>query len=251
MTRIILNGCCGKMGGAITRIAEGRNDAEIAAGVDTNEYPSLPYPVFAKFSELTIKADLIIDFSNPAALRSVLGYAVSKKIPAVIATTGLDASQLEEIKAASEIIPVFNSANMSLGISLLCELSKTAAKALGGRFDIEIVEAHHNLKLDAPSGTALLLADGIKSVCGEKRYEYDRHIKREKRSQDEIGIHSVRGGTIVGEHQIIFAGLDEVITISHSALSKDIFAEGAINAGLFLLDKKNGLYSMTDLVNRN
>ncbi|MGI6744998.1 MAG: 4-hydroxy-tetrahydrodipicolinate reductase [Acutalibacteraceae bacterium] len=251
MTRIILNGCCGKMGNAITRIVSERKDTEIAAGVDINEFASLPYPVFAKFSELNIKADLIIDFSNPSALNSILDYAVSNKLPLVIATTGLSELQLELIKTAAKEIPIFYSANMSLGISLLCELSKTSVKALDGLFDIEIVEAHHNQKLDAPSGTALLLAEEIKSACAdEKRYEYDRHSKKEKRSPEEIGIHSIRGGTIVGEHQVIFAGHDEIITLSHTALSKDIFAEGAVNAGLFLLNKSSGLYSMSDLVTR-
>ncbi len=251
MTRIILNGCCGKMGSAITQIVSGRKDAVIAAGVDINEFASLPYPVFAKFSELKIKADLIIDFSNPAALRSLLDYAIFNKLPLVIATTGISDSQLDLIKAAAKEIPIFYSANMSLGISLLCELLKISAKALDGLFDIEIVEAHHNQKLDAPSGTALMLADEIRRVSSdEKRYEYDRHSKREKRGSSEIGIHSIRGGTIVGEHSIIFAGNDEVITLSHTALSKNIFAQGALNAGLFLLNKECGLYSMSDLVNR-
>lgn len=252
MTRIILNGCCGHMGAAVTRVvSQFEDNIKIVAGVDTNDYPALSYPVFAKFSELSIKGDLIIDFSNPAALSSVLDYAVFEKIPAVIATTGFSEAHFEKIREASAIIPIFNSANMSLGISLLVELSKISAKALGKSFDIEIVEAHHNQKLDAPSGTALLIADAIKGVTeDEKYYEYNRHIKREKRNPKEIGIHSVRAGTIVGEHQVIFGGLDEVITLSHSALSKDIFAQGAINAGLFLLKQKSGLYSMEDLVNQ-
>lgn len=250
MTRIILNGCCGNMGAAITRVVSKLDDdIKIVAGVDTNDYPTLPYPVFAKFSELNIKGDLIIDFSNPAALSSALDYSVSEKMPVVIATTGFSDSHFEKIKAASKVIPIFNSANMSLGISLLVELSKMSAKVLGKDFDIEIVEAHHNQKLDAPSGTALLIADAIKNVTeDEKYYEYNRHIKREKRNPKEIGVHSVRAGTIVGEHHIIFGGLDEVITLSHSALSKDIFAQGAINAGLFLLKQKSGLYSMKDIV---
>ncbi|HZK21279.1 MAG TPA: 4-hydroxy-tetrahydrodipicolinate reductase [Oscillospiraceae bacterium] len=252
MTRIILNGCCGNMGAAITRVVSQLEDnIKIVAGVDTNDYPTLPYPVFATFSELNIKGDLIIDFSNPASLSSVLEYAISEKTPVVIATTGFDKSQIKEIKIASAKVPIFNSANMSLGISLLVELAKISTRALGEGFDIEIVESHHNQKLDAPSGTAFLIADAIKNISDdEKHYEYNRHIKREKRNPQEIGIHSVRAGTIVGEHQVIFGGHDEVITLSHSALSKDIFAQGAINAGLFLLKQKNGLYSMEDLVNQ-
>ncbi len=248
MTKIILNGCSGKMGNMITQCAAARDTVEIVAGVDLIEYPALPYPIFANFSELNVAADLVLDFSHPSALPSVLAYAVKKNIPAVIATTGIGDEQMPQIEAAAEKIPVFFSANMSIGISLLCELSKIAARILGEDFDIEIVEAHHNQKLDAPSGTALMLANAVKSVYEDKELEYDRHLKRERRDQKEIGIHSIRGGTIVGEHEVIFAGHDEIVTLSHSARSKAVFAEGALNAGLFLVGKKPSLYTMKDIV---
>ena len=179
----------------------------------------------------------------------MLEFAVENSIPAVISTTGLNDAQINLIKAASTKIPVFFSANMSLGVNLLCELAKKAAKVLQGSFDIEIVEAHHNQKIDAPSGTALMLADSITEALDEKPiYEFDRHSKRMKRTKNEIGIHSVRGGTIVGEHDIIFAGHDEVITISHSAQSKEVFAVGSVRAAKFLYNKPAGLYDMNSVL---
>ena len=249
MTRIILSGALGKMGKAITACVDNRNDCEIVAGIDlaTEE---CNFPIFKSFNDINVDADVIIDFSHPSVLNDLLAFAKEKKIPAVIATTGLNDEQIEDIKNASKVVPLFFSANMSIGVSLVSELAKKAAKVLQGSFDIEIVEAHHNQKIDAPSGTALMLADSISEALDEKPiYEFDRHSKRMKRTKNEIGIHAVRGGTIVGEHEIIFAGPDEVIKISHSAYSKQLFANGSVNAGLFLVGKEPRFYSMKDLVN--
>lgn len=249
MTKIILSGCCGKMGKAIAACVDSRTDCEIVAGVDLVN-KELSFPVFKTFDEINVKGDVIIDFSHPSVLDGLLKYAKSNKIPAVIATTGLNEEQINSIKEASNEVALFFSANMSIGVSLISELAKKAAKVLQSNFDIEIVEAHHNQKIDAPSGTALMLADSISDVLNEKPvYEFDRHSKRMKRTKNEIGIHAVRGGTIVGEHEIIFAGPDEVIKISHSAYSKQLFATGSVNAGLFLVGKTPGFYSMKDLVN--
>ena len=248
MTEILLSGCCGKMGRAIASYLSSREDAEIAAGIDISD-AQCGFPVFVSPFSYEGAADVIIDFSSPAALPGLLEYAVKRKIPAVIATTGLDDAHINLIHKAAQEIPVFFSANMSLGVSLVCELAKTAAKVLGDSFDIEIIEAHHNQKVDAPSGTALMIADAISGEL-EKRpvYEYNRHDKREKRTKSEIGIHSVRGGTIVGEHEVIFAGYNEVIKICHSAASKELFAAGAVNAAMFIKNKTSGLYSMSDIV---
>ncbi len=248
MLRIILSGCLGKMGKVITNIVANRNDCEIVCGVDISEGKA-DYPIFSDISKVTVDADCIIDFSHPSALKGVIDYAKKNKIAAVIATTGLSTEQIEDIKKAAEIIPVFFSFNMSLGVNLLLELSKKAAAVLDG-FDIEIIEKHHNQKIDAPSGTAVMLAEGINQAKNNSLvYEYDRHSKRQKRTENEIGIHAVRGGTIVGEHDVLFCGRDEIITLSHSARSKDIFAVGAVNAALYLADKPQGLYNMGDLVN--
>lgn len=249
MTNILLSGCNGKMGSAVAQCVAARKDCRVIAGIDTNSNTSAEFPVFGSAAEFEGKVDVIIDFSHPSALEDLLQYAVAKKIPAVIATTGLDDAQTQLLHSAAKDIPVFFSANMSIGVSLLKELAQTAARVLGDSFDIEIVEMHHNQKLDAPSGTALMLADAIAEELREQPcYEYDRHLKREKRSKNEIGIHAVRGGTIIGEHEIIFAGHDEIITLSHSARSKQIFASGAVNAALFIEDKGPGLYSMKELV---
>ena len=248
MTDIILSGCFGKMGQVITRSIAEREDCRIVAGVDLF-LGEADYPVFKSFKDVNVKADVIIDFSNPAVLESLLEFAKKNTCAAVIATTGLSDAQKESIIEASKEIPMFFSANMSLGVSLITELAKKAARVLGSSFDIEIIEAHHNQKIDAPSGTALMIADSISEVLEEKpKYEFDRHSKREKRTDNEIGIHAVRGGTIVGEHEIIFAGHDEIITISHSARSKELFAIGSINAAVFLKGKPNGMYSMKQLV---
>lgn len=249
MTKIILSGALGKMGKAITSCVENRKDCEIVAGVDLAT-AECSFPIFKAFSDIDVDADVIIDFSHPSVLEDILAFAKEKKIPAVIATTGLNEQQIEDIKTASNDVPLFFSANMSIGVSLVSELAKKAAKVLQSSFDIEIVEAHHNQKIDAPSGTALMLADSICEALDEKPvYEFDRHSKRMKRTKNEIGIHAIRGGSIVGEHEIIFAGPDEVIKISHSAYSKQLFANGSVNAGLFLVGKEPGFYSMKDLIN--
>ena len=249
MTKIILSGCCGKMGRVISACASQRDDIEIVAGVDINTDCSLGYPVYEKFEEITEKADVIIDFSHPSVLVSLLTFAKEKQLPVVLATTGFSSSQTETIKSASKEIPLFFTFNMSLGINLLVALSKKAAFVLDGNFDIEIIEKHHNQKIDAPSGTAIMLAEAINNTLDNKMmYEYDRHSKREKRPTNEIGIHSIRGGNIVGEHEVIFAGHDEVITLSHKATSKEVFAVGAIKAAIYMKGKENGIYDMNNII---
>ncbi|RPF48508.1 dihydrodipicolinate reductase [Hydrogenoanaerobacterium saccharovorans] len=249
MKKIILSGANGKMGHVIASFVKEKDDCEIVAGIDINTTQYDDFPIFAAPAQCNIKADCIIDFSHPSLLNSMLEYAVHTSTPIVVATTGLSSKQIALLRKTSELVPVFFSFNMSLGVNLLAELAKKAATILGHDFDIEIVEKHHNQKVDAPSGTAIMLADAInhaQSDCYE--YVYDRHSKREKRSKNEIGMHSIRGGTIVGEHDVIFAGKDEVITLSHSAMSKEIFATGAVNAALYLAGKNAGLYDMGDLV---
>ncbi|MFR7483245.1 MAG: 4-hydroxy-tetrahydrodipicolinate reductase [Eubacterium sp.] len=224
------------------------NECEIVAGVDINT-ESTDFPIYSEIDSVKESADVIIDFSNPALLNSLLEYSAAKKIPVVIATTGFDDDQKKQIENAATENGVFFTYNMSLGINLLATLAKKAVDVLGNDFDIEIIEKHHNQKIDAPSGTALMLADAIcEEIDKPMKYEYDRHSKREKRSKNEIGMHAVRGGTIVGEHEIIFAGRDEIITLSHSARSKEIFAVGAVNAAKYMVGKGAGLYTMKDLI---
>lgn len=247
--RIILSGCNGKMGRVISSLVADRSDCEIILGIDINTAENYGYPVKPSVSDLDISADAVIDFSNPNAVAPLLRWCIRKKVPAVIATTGLRDSELELIRDASDSIPIFFTANMSLGVNLIIELARKAAAVLAGNFDIEIVEKHHNQKIDAPSGTALMIADSVNEVLGNNyQYTFDRHSQLKKREKNEIGIHAVRGGTIVGEHEIIFAGRDEIVTISHSAQSKEIFAVGAVNAALFIIGKKPGIYNMNDLV---
>ena len=248
MTKILLCGCCGRMGKFVAETVNNRNDCEIVAGIDIIDDSSLGFPVFANYDEVSVDADVIIDFSNPALLSSMLAYAERTNTAIILATTGLDDEQIKAVENTANIIPVFFSYNYSLGISLLCELSKVAAKVLGNGFDIEIVEAHHNQKLDAPSGTAIMLGNAVKEELPDAYFEYDRHSKRQKRNGNEIGIHSIRGGTIVGEHQVMFAGNDEIITLSHSARSRAVFATGAVNAAVFIKDKNPGMYNMSDIV---
>ena len=237
------------MGQVVAGCIRERNDCTVVAGFDISGQEFEAFPVFTSPSECSVEADVIIDFSHPNALSSLLEYAVRTHTPAVIATTGLSSEQVNSIQAASQQVPLFFSANMSLGVNLLVELAKKAASVLGNQFDIEIIEKHHNQKIDAPSGTALMLADAISSVLPEDpQYVYDRHAVRRKRSHNEIGIHTVRGGTIAGEHEVLFAGRDELISLSHTAMSKEVFAVGSINAALFLCDQNNGLYNMGDLV---
>ena len=249
MTKIIMNGCNGKMGQVITRLVSEDNECEIVAGFDVNDSIENTYPVFTNPDEFTGDADVIIDFSHPSALTTVLNYCKKRKLPVILATTGYTDEQKKEFTEASKEIPVFFSANMSLGINLIIALAKKATKLLEGNFDIEIVERHHNQKIDAPSGTALAIADAIdETLSYPAEYVYDRHAVRRKRKPTEIGIHAVRGGTIVGDHEVIFAGTDEVIELKHSAHSKEVFAVGAIKAAKFMSDKPAGMYSMNDLI---
>lgn len=249
MTNIILNGCNGKMGQVISRIVSENNDIRIVAGVDINTDTKNDYPVYTSIFDITETADVIIDFSHPNCLENILCYAKQKKLGAVIATTGLSDAQKLMLSDASTEIPVFFSANMSIGINLIIDLACRAAKLLEGSFDIEIIEKHHNQKIDAPSGTALAIADAVSSTLSESvNYVYDRHSSRKKRSKTEIGLHAVRGGTIVGEHEVLFAGTDEVITLKHQATSKEVFAVGAVKAAAFLKGKSPAMYNMNDLV---
>ena len=248
MINVILSGANGYMGKVISRLAAADPELKIIAGFDINTDSADGYPVYAVPSEFVGKADVIIDFSHPSAFEGVTEYALAHKRPVVVATTGLSAEQRDRLKSMASIIPVFFSANYSIGVNLLIDLVKRAAAALEENFDIEIVEKHHNRKVDAPSGTALAIADAITEVVsGPSVYVYDRHSAMRKRAENEIGIHSIRGGTIVGEHDVIFAGNDEVIEIKHTAASRDIFASGAIKAAKFLSRKKSGYYTMTDL----
>ena len=249
MIRILLNGCNGKMGQAVTRSCMYNDKLLIVAGVDTTIKEERSYPVYTEPNLVKEEVDIIIDFSHPHALETILNYATEKSLPIVIATTGHSEAQKELIVNASKSVPVLLSANMSLGINIMLDLAKRAAKMLHGTFDIEIIEKHHNQKIDAPSGTALAIADSVNSALpgNEMKYVYDRHSSMQKRTRDEIGIHSIRGGTIAGEHTIIFAGNDEMIEIKHTAISRDLFAEGAIKAAAFLYGKEPGYYKMSDI----
>ncbi len=248
MLKALLIGASGKMGGFITECAANDNEIEIVAGFDKINIGQ-KYPVFSSFGDINVKPDVIIDFSNIALLDDILDYAVKNKIPAVLATTGYSDEQIKQIKATANEIPIFFTFNMSIGVNLLCSLAKKAAAVLGTDFDVEIIEKHHNLKIDAPSGTAIMLANAVNEEFKDSyNYEYDRHSKRAKRPKNEIGIHSVRGGTIVGQHDVIFAGRDETITLSHEATSKEVFAVGAIRAAKFVASKQSGLYDMNDIM---
>ncbi|MBE6901270.1 MAG: 4-hydroxy-tetrahydrodipicolinate reductase [Ruminococcaceae bacterium] len=249
MTKIAVTGACGKMGRVIADICRSRTDCNIIAGIDLmgEQYDS--FPVVKKVFDLPEKPDVIIDFSHPSALPDLLSYCRMNSVPLVVATTGYTDEERAEITAASANIPIFFTFNMSLGINLLVELARKATQILGDQFDIEIVERHHNLKKDAPSGTAIMIGEAInEELNNSKHFVYDRHSVRRERGADEIGMHAIRGGTIVGDHDIIFAGRDEVITLSHSAQSKEVFAVGAVNAAVFLAGKSAGLYAMADLI---
>ncbi|MBR4554410.1 MAG: 4-hydroxy-tetrahydrodipicolinate reductase [Ruminococcus sp.] len=248
MKNVVIVGACGKMGRVIAEIIEGRSDCQVIAGIDKLD-GGAAFPIFHSVNDLKEKPDVIIDFSHPSSLDDILGYAQANGTAVVIGSTGYSQEQIAQIHKASGQIPIFFTFNMSLGINLMAELAKKAVAVLGGQFDIEIVEKHHNQKLDAPSGTALMLADAINAELDKPyTYVYDRHSVRAKRSKTEIGMHSIRGGTIVGEHEIIFAGRDEVITLKHEAHSKSVFAVGAVNAAVFLSGKPAGLYSMSDML---
>lgn len=228
-----------------------QNDTEIVAGVDINASAlsaALPYPVYESIFDFPGKADVIVDFSHHSSLPSLLQYARSTKTPLVVATTGHTDEELALMKKSADEIAIFHSGNFSIGINLLVNLAKQAARTLGVDFDIEIIEKHHNKKLDSPSGTALMIADAVSEEREQNEYVYERHSVRKAREAQEIGIHSVRGGTIVGEHEIIFAGNNETLSISHSAASREIFATGALRAAIYLSEKKTGLYNMSDLI---
>ena len=250
MIKILLSGANGRMGRAISQLVAESDRAEIMCGVDINTESTGGFPIYPDFQSVPASPDVIIDFSNPANFENLMDYAESKKLPVVVATTGLNKEQKDRLTKASETVPVFFSANMSLGVNLICELAKKATALLGDSFDIEIVERHHNQTLDAPSGTALAIADAInEELDGNGRYVYDRHSVRKKREKTEIGIHAVRGGTIVGDHTVIFAGNNEVIELTHHAASREVFASGAVKAAIFMADQPAGFYNMTNLIN--
>ena len=250
MVKIIMHGCNGRMGRVITDLVSQESEATIVAGVDKFGNSTGEFPVFDSIEKCDVPADVIIDFSNALAVDSVLDYAVEKQIPVVLCTTGLSDDQLAKVKEISSKVAVLKSANMSVGVNVLMKVLRDAAPTLAAAgFDIEIVEKHHNQKLDAPSGTAIALADSINdSLNNEYEYVYDRSTRREKRPEKEIGISAVRGGTIVGDHDVIFAGLDEVVTLSHRAYSRSIFAKGAIEAAKFLAGKPAGMYDMSNVI---
>lgn len=249
MTKIAITGACGHMGRVIAGLIAERADCTVCAGIDKAGEKYADFEIYKSVFDMPEKSDVIIDFSHPSALPDLLSYCKMNNVPLVIGTTGYSDEEKQTITAAAEQIPVFFTFNMSLGINLLAELAKKAAQVLGGQFDIEIVEKHHNRKKDAPSGTAIMLAEAInEELDNSKHYVYDRHSVRKPRGRDEIGMHSIRGGTIVGEHDVIFAGRDEVITLSHSAASKEVFAVGSVNAAIFLSGRKAGLYDMAELI---
>jgi len=245
-----MHGCNGAMGQVISEIVRKDESAEIVAGIDIVNNKENGYPVFTSFDDCDVKADVIIDFASPKATDKLLEYCEKTGTPAVLCTTGLTPEQIDKIQETSNKVAIFKSANMSLGITILSKLVQTAAKVLTeADFDIEIVERHHNQKVDAPSGTALLLADAInEALNNEYNYVYDRSQVREKRKKKDIGISAVRGGTIVGDHEVIFAGQDEVIEFKHTAYSKAVFAKGAVTAAKFLKGKDAGMYDMSDVV---
>lgn len=251
MIKIVVSGCNGAMGRMLTEVIEATEDTEIVAGIDRNlNACDNKYPVYELPSLIKEQCDVIIDFSNPSNISSLIEYAVNNNIALVIATTGFNDDEENKIKEASKYTRIFKSSNMSLGVNVLINLVKQATSVLGDTFDIEIIEKHHNKKVDAPSGTAKMIANSINTELNNSmEFNYGRQGTDAKRKSNEIGIHAVRGGTISGEHTVLFAGLDEVIEIKHMALSKRIFAQGAVEAAKYVLDKENGLYDMDNLIN--
>lgn len=248
MTRILLSGCAGRMGREIAALAADNGNVTVVAGVDRVTAPA-EFPVFADLGACRVEADVLVDFSNPSALPGILAYCTKNKLPVLLAATGYSPEEEQAVREASRQIAVFRSANMSLGVNVLRALVQKACAALGADYDVEILEMHHNQKLDAPSGTAKMLAEAAaEALPYTPEFVYDRHERRARRDRREIGIHSLRGGTVVGEHQVLFAGQDEVITLSHSAGSRRVFAAGALRAAAFLADKGPGLYTMEDLI---
>lgn len=250
MVNVIMHGCNGHMGRVITDIAAKDDEINIVAGIDPFDDGHNTYPVFSSIEKCDVKADVIIDFASAKAEDALLDYCEKNQVPVVVCTTGLSEEQLDKVRKTACKVAVLKSANMSLGINTLFKLLQDAAKVLTpAGFDVEIVEKHHNQKIDAPSGTALALADSIKEVLGQDYYyKYDRSTQREKRDPKEIGISAVRGGSIVGVHEVIFAGQDEVIEFTHTAYSKSVFATGAVEAAKYLAGKPAGMYDMGDVI---
>lgn len=250
MIRAIINGCNGKMGRVLDEVIAAEPEMEIVAGVGKENLGTTSYPVFTSIGACDVEADVVIDFTVAVIADDVMNACAEKKLPLVLCTTGLSEAQLAHVDAAAKEIPIVQSYNMSLGINTLIKLLKSAAPLLADAgFDIEIIEKHHNQKIDAPSGTAILLADSINaSLDNQYYYQYDRTTQRKKRERTEIGISAVRGGTIVGEHEVIFAGRDEVISLTHEAHSKAVFAKGAVQAAKFLMGKDSGRYTMADVI---
>lgn len=250
MVRMIMHGCNGAMGQVITNIVSGQEDIAIVAGIDRVDHGQNHYPVFQSLEDCDVEADVIVDFASAKAVDHLLDYCADHQMPVVLCTTGLSEEQIAKVGETAKKTAVLRSANMSLGVNLLLKLVKEAAQTLAAAdFDIEILEKHHNQKVDAPSGTALALADSVNEALGQEyRYRYDRTAERVKRDKKEIGIQSIRGGSIVGEHDVIFAGQDEVVTFSHTAYSKAIFGKGAIQAAKYLAGKPAGLYGMADVI---
>lgn len=252
MTKVIMHGCNGRMGRVIANLIKEEENVELVAGIDTKADESRDFPVFTKIEDCNVKADVIIDFASAAAVDALLEYCEEKEMPCVLCTTGLSDQQLVQVEAVSNQVAILKSANMSLGINLLEKLIHDATEVLSeAGFDIEIVEKHHRRKLDAPSGTALALGEAARGALKDDcEFVFDRSERREQRPKNEIGISAVRGGTIVGEHDIIFAGEDEVITLSHVAYSRAIFGKGAVQAAKYLAGKQAGLYSMKDVIEK-
>lgn len=250
MINILMSGCNGKMGQVITKLSASFDNIVIAAGISRQpEKFSNPYPVYRSFDEVKEKIDVVIDFSNAELVSQALDYCVKNETALVEATTGLSPADYQAIKQAAEQIPIFQSANMSLGVNVLMELARNAASKLGFGFDIEILEKHHNEKKDAPSGTALMIANEInEELDNTMDYTYDRSQKKEKRRTNEIGISAIRGGTIPGEHSVFFAGKDEIIELKHTAISRDVFGIGALRAALYIASKQKGLYDMKSML---
>ncbi|MCT4565888.1 MAG: 4-hydroxy-tetrahydrodipicolinate reductase [Maledivibacter sp.] len=249
MIKVLLCGSNGKMGQVLTALIGEDSNMNVVAGIDKNVSDIYDYPVFSHFSDCNVKADVIIDFSHHSMVSDLIDYCVRTKTPAVICTTGLDETIVKKIDDASKAVSLFRSGNMSLGVNLIMDLARKAAKVLKDDFDIEIIEKHHNRKVDAPSGTAYMIAKTINDELEDsKEFSYGRYGRSTKRQKSEIGIHAIRGGTIVGEHTVIYAGSDEIIEIKHSAMSRKVFAAGAVKAAKFLITKENGLYNMDDIL---
>lgn len=255
MAQICISGALGYMGRSLKELIAGKANCQLVCGVDARAEKKMAeqdIPIYSSFDEIQKKPDVIIDFSSPSGTSAMLTYCENTQTPCVVCTTGLDDLLLDRMKRLATRTAVFHSANMSLGVNLVMELAQIAAGVLGDDFDIEIIEKHHNRKLDAPSGTALMIADAInRTENGKFDYIYDRHATRKARSHNEIGMHAVRGGNIVGEHEILFCGQNETISITHSAASREVFAEGAVNAAVFLTCQAPGFYCMQDLLKQS